>query len=123
MSLRAEDRHLIDRYFDAMRAGRDGEEALLALFADDAVYTEPFTGVARTHTGKAAIRACFQASWESAPPDMGLTVDRVDLDGDTVRSEWTCTSPAFPGPMKGVDRYTLRDGRIARLEVSFVGVG
>lgn len=112
------DRALIERYFAAMRAGPAGEEALLDLFTDDAVYVEPFTGERRTHVGIEAIRACLRASWQEAPPDMQLTVERMDLDGTQIRAEWICTSPALPGPMRGVDRYTLRDGRIARLEVS-----
>ena len=29
------------------------------------------------------------------PPDLKLTVDRVDLDGPRVQARWTCTSPAF----------------------------
>ncbi|MCA9653964.1 MAG: hypothetical protein H6712_03790 [Myxococcales bacterium] len=46
--------------------------------------------------------------------------DEIDgVDGEVVRSEWTCTSPAFPGPVKGIDLCTVRDGRIQRLEVSF----
>lgn len=115
-----QDRALVDRWFEAMRAGADGEERLLALFAEDAVYVEPFAGSSRTHSGKSAIRACFAASWEDAPPDMTLTVDRVDMDGGAVRSLWTCESPVFPGPMRGEDRYTFEDGHITRLETRFL---
>ena len=49
-----------------------------------------------------------------------LVDDEIDgVDGEVVRSEWTCTSPVFEAPIRGVDVCTVRDGRITRLEVSF----
>ena len=36
-----------------------------------------------------------------------LRVDRADVDGDQVQADWTCTSPALPEPVRGVDRYTM----------------
>jgi ketosteroid isomerase-like protein len=110
---------IVDAYFEAMRAGKSGVDELLALFADDATYIEPFSGESRTHLGIDAIRDCILGSLESPPPDMTLEVDRVDVDGGTVRSEWTCRSPAFPQPMKGVDVCLVEDGKIRRLEVRF----
>ncbi|MGH1343734.1 MAG: nuclear transport factor 2 family protein [Nannocystales bacterium] len=107
------------RYFDAMKAGPDAAADLFALFADDATYVEPFAGTPRTHEGRTAIEACFEGSWKNTPPDLELEVNRVDVDGNTVRSEWTCSSPAFDAPIKGVDVCTVEHGRIKRLEVSF----
>lgn len=114
-------RAVVDAYFRAMQQGQIGQEALLALFADDAVYTEPFTGTPRTHEGIRAIRACVEASWAYSPPGLVLAVDRVDVDGARVLARWTCSSPAFTAPVKGQDRYLIRDGKIARLEVEIVG--
>ena len=116
-------RALIDSYFEAMQAGRAAEADLLALFTDDAVYVEPFSGETRTHEGKEQIRACLRASWEGAPPDLTLHVNRIDIDGATVSADWTCESPAFDAPVRGRDEYLIRDGRIARLEVRFVSSG
>lgn len=110
---------VVERYFEAMRAGASGGGELLALFADDAVYIEPFGGEERTHVGKKDIEACFRGGWEATPPDLRLEVRRIDVDGDTVRSEWTCTSPAFDAPVKGIDVCVVRDGLIRRLEVRF----
>ncbi|MCB9595987.1 MAG: nuclear transport factor 2 family protein [Sandaracinaceae bacterium] len=110
---------VVQSYFAAMQTGRDAADALFALFVDDAVYVEPFTGASRTHEGRAAIEACIRESWDHAPPDLALEVNRIDVDGDVVRSEWTCTSPVFEAPVRGVDVCTVRGGRIARLEVSF----
>lgn len=113
---------VVQRYFEAMQAGPSDAEALFGLFADDAVYVEPFTGFAtgesHTHEGRPAIEACIRGSWENPPPDLELQVNRIDVDGAVVRSEWTCTSPAFEAPVKGVDVCTVADGRIARLEVA-----
>ncbi len=93
----------------------------MALFADDAVYVEPFGGETRTHVGKDAIRASLRAGWANHLPEMTLTLHRVDVEGAALRMEWTCASSAFPAPMRGTDRFVLRDGKIARLETRILG--
>ena len=110
---------VVNAYFRAMAAGADAAEELFALFAEDAVYVEPFSGQSLTHEGKPAIEAYLRGSWEQSPPDLTLTVNRVDVDGERVRSEWTCESPAFETPVKGIDDCTVVDGKIQRLEVRF----
>ncbi|HEX6513450.1 MAG TPA: nuclear transport factor 2 family protein, partial [Chloroflexota bacterium] len=47
-----------------------------------------------------------------------LSLERLDVDGPRLRSEWTCSMPMFPAPLHGFDLYTLEDGRIKRLEVT-----
>ncbi len=116
-------RAVVDRYFHAMRAGSAAEAELMALFHDDAVYVEPFTGRPRTHQGHVAIRRCFVEAWRDPPADLELCVDRVDLDGERVLAQWTCASPSFPGPVQGRDTYVIRDGKIARLEVTLLDPG
>ncbi|MEO0602824.1 MAG: nuclear transport factor 2 family protein [Myxococcota bacterium] len=111
---------VVETYFRAMQRGAQAAEELFALFAEDAVYIEPFSGETRTHTGKPAIERYLTASWDQAPPDLELQVDRVDLDGEIVVSEWTCRSPALPRPFRGRDRCTVQEGRIQRLEVEFL---
>jgi ketosteroid isomerase-like protein len=100
-----------------MQAGRGGEEAMVSLFHDDAVFIEPFSGRPVTHTGREAIRESFRQQTEHPLPDMRLTLDRVDAEGAAVRAQWTCTSAAFPAPMQGHDLFTIRGGKIARLEI------
>ena len=93
----------------------------MSLFADDADFIEPFSGEPRTHEGFEAIREAFRDSWkEDPPPDMKLILDRAYRDGDRVRADWTCASPVFPAPMKGYDPFTIRGGKIARLEIVMV---
>jgi hypothetical protein len=57
------------------------------------------------------------------PPDMVVTMNRLDVDGKRLRAEWTCTSAVFAEPMQGLDLYTLRNGKIARLETSLLPRG
>lgn len=110
-------RNVVDRFFKAMQAGKDAENELMALFTDDAVLTEPFSGEPQTHTGIDAVRNSFRCTWEQPVPDVKLEVNRVDLDGAQVRAEWTCTAPAFPTPIKGHDLFNIRNGKIAKLEI------
>ena len=117
MSINDTDRQVVENMFKAMQAGPAGEEQMMALFLDDAVFTEPFSGQPQTHHGKEAIRGSFRQMWSEPAPDLKLIMDRVDLDGEQVRAEWTCTSPAFPSPMRGHDLFTIVDGKIARLEI------
>lgn len=101
-----------------MQSGPDGREELLALFADDAEYVEPFSG--GTHRGLPAIRAYLEGAEASAPPDLRIIVDRLDVEGDLVEATWTCESPAFRRPARGRDRFVIRQGRIARLETALL---
>jgi len=111
---------VVDRYFRAMQAGASAADELFSLFDDNAVYHEPFTGQRRTHSGRPAIEDHLRSAWQTAPPDMRLSVDRVDIDGPQVTTRWTCTSPVFPHPMRGQDVCTVRDGRIVHLDVTFL---
>jgi len=121
MAVAPEDRALVERYFKAMVRGPGGEQEMVALFSDDAEYIEPFSAQGRptAHKGIAAIRAFFHQSF-SGPTHGGvkLSLDRLDVDGDRLRSEWTCEMPVMPGPFRGFDLYTIRDGKIQRLEIT-----
>jgi hypothetical protein len=116
-SVTERDRAVVESYLAEMQAGSAGLDNLIGLFTDDAVYLEPWTGQAQIHTGKAEIRAFYAAALERMQ-GARLTLDRLDVDGERVRSEWTCEIPMFPGPMRGFDLLTLREGRIARLETT-----
>jgi uncharacterized protein (TIGR02246 family) len=105
---------LVERYFAAMERGRLGVEDVLALFTEDAAYVEPFSG--GVHTGRDAIRAWLSASWETAPRDLRLTLDRLEASGDVAEAEWTRESSDYARPARGRDRFTIRHGKIARVE-------
>ncbi len=118
MPVEKKDQEIVEGLFKAMQMGPGGQEAMMALFADDATLIEPFSGKTQTHTGKPAIRESFKSMWEDPAPDLKLMIDRVDKDGDIVRAEWTCTSPVFETPMRGYDLFTIAAGKIARLEIT-----
>ncbi|MDE3075192.1 MAG: nuclear transport factor 2 family protein [Chloroflexota bacterium] len=121
MAITPTDRAVVDSYFRAMQAGPNGEREMVSLFSDDAEYIEPFSaqGKPTSHKGIHAIREFFHQSFQG-PMGSGvkLSLDRLDLDGDRLRSEWTCEVPTMPGPFKGTDHYTIRDGKIQRLEIN-----
>lgn len=108
----------ISRYFAAMRKGPDGEQELLALFAEDAVYREPFIKPGNPAVGRDEIRQRLQTGWARAIPDLELDVLTVSIEDTVATSTWECRSPAFPGPVRGTDRYRFRDGLIVELDVS-----
>lgn len=110
---------VIERYFAAMQLGPDGHDALAELFAVDAEYFEPFSGRS-PHRGRDSIRAYLAAAAPEAPPNIRLHVERLDIDGDQVTATWRCESPAFAVPSRGRDRFTVRSGRIQRLETTII---
>ncbi len=112
-------RELVERYFAAMARGTDGHDDLVELFADDGVYAEPFSGTG-PHAGREAIRAFLASPAGTPPPGLRVTVERLDLAGGTVEATWRCEAPAFPRPVRGRDRFTVRGGKIARLETTFL---
>ena len=114
------ERELIERYFTAMRRGAAAEAELMELFAPDAVYIEPFTGENDPWVGREAVRTALRRGWEEPLPDLELDVQRIDIRQDGATAEWTCTSPALPGPIAGRDEYTISDGQITRLVVEIV---
>lgn len=116
----SQDGDVIAQYMRAMQGGPECEEDLLAMFTEDAVYIEPYAGEPQTHDGKPAIKAWVQAQSQMRPPDLTISVDRLDVEQGQVRADWTCRSSVFPGPMRGYDVYSIRDGRIARLETRMI---
>jgi len=101
-----------------MQRGPDGEDELVGLFADDAVYLEPFGG--GEHVGRDAIRAWLRSSWPDRPPGIRLTVERLEIAGQVVEATWTCEADVFARPARGRDRFTIHGGRIARLETELL---
>ena len=109
---------VVRRYLLAMQRGAEAEDELVSLFDNDAEYIESFSGERTTHRGLDAIRAWVRDSWPHQPPDIVLTIERLDVDRGEVRAEWTCHSSAFETPSRGRDTYLIRNGRIQRLETA-----
>lgn len=107
---------IVEAYMAAMRRGPAAEEDMLALFAEDAVYEEPFSGQGPA-IGAAAIRERLRIGWQNPLPDMELDVLTVEVTGDRAVTTWECRSSAFETPARGRDEYEFRAGRIASLRV------
>lgn len=121
MTVTQQDRDVAQGVFDAMQMGRDGEHKMLALFAENATMTEPFTGQPVTHEGKAAIRARFLDMWSNPDnADLQLTIDQIDAVDGKLRVEWNCKSEGFLTPMLGVDYFTISNGLIDDLTMEVV---
>ncbi len=108
---------IASHYLAAMRRGAAAETEMLAMFADDAVYDEPFSGL-EPAVGKAAIRDRLRAGWDVPLPDFELDVRSIEASPSGATARWECRSSAFEHPVDGTDRYTIADGLITELVVT-----
>lgn len=110
----------VSDFFRAMQAGSAAAQDMERLFSEDAVYVEPFSGQPTTHSGRSKIMAAMRQGWQTPLPDMTISLDRVDVNGARVAVTWTCRSPGLPGGEgRGINDFTLKDGKITRLETRF----
>ena len=104
---------VIDRFVAAWLRG--DLAAVLDFLTDDIVYTNAGTqGQATTYRGRDEVAAAF-ANQVGDDPD--LTLGPVLACGDRAFSEWTYKPAADGTVLRGVDVYTLREGRIAAKDV------
>ena len=100
---------VIGAYFAAMRRGASAETDLLALFAPDAVYIEPFSGVPGAAVGIDQIRDRFRQGWNNPLPDLELEILKLVIDGQHATTTWECRSPGLPRTSAGSgSRYEIR---------------
>lgn len=112
-------RATVQRYFAAMRQGGAAAGDLLALFTNDAVYEEPFTGPDDPAVGIDAIRERLQQGWEQPLAAMELDVLSIEVTGREAITRWECRSPDLPGGVvRGRDVVSFRGDRIERLVVT-----
>lgn len=121
MEATQQDKDLIQQVSECMQAGPSRVEELNSLFAADAVLIEPFSGPVQTSVGIDAISARNREMVNAPrPPDFKITIDQIASEGGKVVTDWTCTSVVLPAPMKGRSDYTIRSGKIAKLEIAFL---
>ena len=93
-------------------------DAILAHFADDAVFEGP-RGADPWGTrfvGAAAVREAFAARFAGIP-DVRYGGDAHFADGDRGASEWTLSGTTTVGQaieVRGCDRWTFRDGKVVK---------
>src|ERR1700739_2842383 len=98
------DRDVVITYLRSMQVGAGGIDSILNLYTDDGVYIEHLTsarGAIRMHRGKPAIKKALTSGMQWNPPDLQVTLDRIEIEGHEMLAHWTCTSSKFPGPMRG----------------------
>jgi hypothetical protein len=106
----------ITNFFLAMQAGPSGWELLKSIFAEDAEYTEPFSGASAPHKGRDAIISAFDNSRNDEFNDAVINLSSVEIDGHVITVGWTCISKAIPGGQgSGKNVFTMSNGKITSL--------
>ncbi|MEM9630640.1 MAG: nuclear transport factor 2 family protein [Pseudomonadota bacterium] len=106
----------ISNFFLAMQAGPSGLEVLGSIFAQDAEYSEPFSGQTGPHKGRKAILEAFAASRTDAFDDAVINLSSVEVSGETITVKWTCYSQAIPGGSgSGTNVFKVAAGQITSL--------
>lgn len=104
---------LVAQFHDAFN--RQDVEAVMALMTDDCVFENTFPAPdGARHAGQAAVRAAFAEFFSSSPGARFETERILPAAGHAVvcwRYEWSNAGAA--GHVRGVDVFTLRDGKIA----------
>jgi ketosteroid isomerase-like protein len=93
-------------------------DAIMAHFADDAVFEAPRGPEAwgRRAIGAEAVRQAFAARFAGIP-DVRYQQDDHFVDGDPGASEWTLSGTTTEGrriEVRGCDLWTFRDGKVIK---------
>lgn len=104
---------VVNRFNDAIN--RHDAAAVASLLSDDTVFenTSPQPDGTRIE-GKAAV-AGFWTKWFAANPDARFEVEDMIVAGDrcTVRWIYRKTRDGKPWHLRGIDVFTVRDGKVA----------
>lgn len=112
----------VSNFFTAMQAGKIGAAAMMACFAPDAVYEEPFTGEPRKHEGHDAILNAMKLGWEMPMESPRIEITQVATRDGVLLVNWNCHSPSLPGGKgSGLNQFKFRDGLIVELITSLDG--
>lgn len=112
----------VSNFFLCMQAGRTGVDALMNLFAEDAVYEEPFTGTQRRHVGRDAIRKAMTEGANAPLQDTRIEINTATVEGGEIHIAWTCHSPSLPGGRgSGLNRFVIEEGLIQSLITTLDG--
>ena len=108
------------RMLEAIAKGFDEHDldAIMARFADDAVFDGPrgTEAYGTRFVGKEAVREAFAARFAGIP-DVRYTDDSHFVDGDRGASEWTLSGTMIDGTrieVRGCDLWTLREGKVVK---------
>jgi steroid delta-isomerase-like uncharacterized protein len=109
----ARTRTVIERFNEAFN--RHDPDALAALLTDDTVFedTSPQPDGRRIE-GKAA-GVAFWREWFARNPDARFEAEEIIISGDRAIVRWVYHKPrnGKPWHLRGVDVFTVRDGKVA----------
>ena len=93
-------------------------DAIMAHFADDAVFEAPRgpNAYGTRFEGREAVREAFAGRFAGIP-DVRYLDDEHFVDGDRGASEWTLSGTTADGQrieVRGCDLWTFRDGEVVR---------
>lgn len=85
-------------------------DAVMAAMTDDCVFEDTAPPDGTRHVGAAAVRAAWTALFATSPPAAFRTED-IAVAGDRVVARWRYDWDG--GHVRGIDLFTVRDGRVA----------
>jgi ketosteroid isomerase-like protein len=105
-------RSVIDRFNEAFN--RHDADALAALLTDDTVFEDTSAPDGRRVEGKTAVVAYWR-SWFARNAEAAFEAEDVIVSGDRAVVRWIYrkTRHGQPWHLRGVDVFTVRDGRVA----------
>ena len=105
-------RHLVEAFVEAWLRG--DLEGVMACVTDDVVYSPSGAGEVATYRGHDEVRAIFATS---VGDDPDITLGDLVVSGDVVLGPWWYAPAADGSTLRGLDLYTMRDGKIAAKDV------
>jgi ketosteroid isomerase-like protein len=105
-------RTVIDRFNEAFN--RHDADALAALLTDDTIFEDTSPPDGRRVEGRPAVVAYWR-TWFARNPDARFETEDTIVSGDRVVVRWIYrkTRNGQPWHLRGLDVFTVRDGRVA----------
>ena len=103
---------MVDEFVEAWLRG--DLDVVMACVTDDVVFSPSGSGEVATYRGREAVREIFATS---VGDDQDITLGELVVMDDVVIGPWWYPPGADGSTLRGVDLYTLRDGKIAAKDV------
>lgn len=103
----------VRRFTDAF--SRHDVDAVMTAMTDDCVFEDTSPPDGRRHVGPTEVRAAW-AHFFAASPDAAFETEDIAVVGPVAVVRWRYswgTATSSPGHVRGVDVFTVRDGRVA----------
>jgi len=105
-------RQVVEKFVGAWLGG--DLDGVMACVTDDVVYSPSGAGEVATYSGRDAVREVFAAS---VGDDEEITLGELVEADEVVLGPWWYPPAADGSTLRGLDLYTLRDGKIVAKDV------